>query len=162
MKQNIFLILLISVITSCATTYEAPTSGDMATLVLPVKDSSWRFLGGFSSGSISFAIKGDDGCGTRYKQLEPASDGDQVVEVDIPANKGVFVVFNANSGNTVCSVAGEFTALPNARYKVQKVGGGYQCLVGVVEVAADGSERSVSLSRAYPDTMTGNKICDER
>ena len=162
MRKCLSLIFTTTFISSCATQYVQPTDGELAVLLMPTKESSYRFFGGASAASVTFAIKGDDGCGSVYKQILPKKQGAKDVEVSIPANKEIFVSFAANSGNTACHVAGSFKAFPNKKYRVVNMGGGYQCMVGVVEVTSEGKRIQQSLERAYPDTWSGTKICDKR
>lgn len=162
MFKCILLVLLSQLLISCAVQYAVPSSGETALLVLPGKESSWKLFGGFSNASVRFAIKGENGCGKVYKNIEPKHKGSSEVEVVIPANRDIFVSLGASSGNSVCSVAGFFTALPSKEYKVVNVGGGYGCAVGVVEFAEDGQSKSIALQEAYADPWTGTTICDKR
>jgi len=158
-KITIFLPLLLS---ACATQYVAPIEGETASLILPVQNSSWQFFGGASNAKVSFAIKGEDGCGRIYKQIEPDAENEELVEVKIPGNKDIFINYSANNGNTVCNTAGSFFALPNKKYEALKFGAGYACSVGVIEIKSNSERKPIPLKRAYPDTFSGSTICDKR
>lgn len=162
MFRVIFSMATIFSLLSCAAHYVEPSSGEKSVLVLPTKSSSYKFLGGFSGATVSFAIKGENGCGKIYRQITPKNKEDTDVEVVIPGNKDIFVVFTANSGNMVCNVAGSFRAEADKKYKVVNIGGGYKCAIGVAELVDESTIIELELKRAYPDSFSGTTICENR
>ncbi len=157
-----FILGLSILLTSCAATYTPPKTGKTATLAVPIQASSWQFLGGFSGTTVSFAVKGNDGCGKVYKQISPNNKEAKFTEVKIPAEQGIFILSGNHSGNSMCSVAGEFFAIADKKYEVINLGSGYGCSVGVVEVDDNNQKTRVPLKRAYQDKWSGTTICDKK
>ena len=156
MINKITLVPLLALFQGCATSYiPSPEIDRPADLVLPTKESSWKFFGGFSNASVVFGFADEKGCGNFFKSVPPKNDGDSSATVKIPSGKPVFVGFFANDGNWVCNVKGHFTPEFNKIYKVVKAGGGYRCQIGIVEMTAEDKFRPIELGKLHTNSLTG-------
>jgi hypothetical protein len=132
MGKLILITLTLFTMAGCMATYVAPDGEDTANLILPVKESIWKSLGG--SSYVHFGYADDSGCGKYLAAVPPEREGDKEVVVKIPADRDIFIGHFAHSGNYNCEIHESFKPKAGATYKVLNMGNGMQCFLGVVEV----------------------------
>lgn len=151
----IFFVVLISITTSCATSYKQPIEGSTARLYLPDVKSSYTAFGGPKSEGIRIAKKGENGCG----QLSRAVQG--VESVLIPAETDVFISYLYSFSRRSCSVPGGFFAEKNSSYRILINRNGSSCGMSLLNITDINNSVVVELEPATIDTLVGHKICND-
>ncbi|MEM9102679.1 MAG: hypothetical protein AAGB12_10180 [Pseudomonadota bacterium] len=160
MLKKLILATFFFLSASCAVKYTPPTSGETATLVLPLTKSSQTFFGGVATSGVAFAVKDNDGCGQLSQELMPEGEEVTRIEVTIPANKDIFVQFSTYRGTMNCNVLGWFPVLPNRKYTILKIGSASRCNIGVTQELPDVGPQLVALQKARYTGLTGVKVCE--
>lgn len=167
MKLTLSLLTCTTLLLSgCASVYQYKNEGASATLNVPKFDTEYRLLGGFSGGMVMISPEKTKNCG-EFTVISKDKVGEKDINVNIPANKDLFVHVSRYNGNASCAVVGVFSPQADKSYKVLFNMQSYnmskhRCNSGVVEVTKDGQFKPVVLKRAFASTWDGIKVCKSK
>jgi hypothetical protein len=162
MKKMLAIFMIANIVGCASPRYVSPENGPTAKLNLPLRQSSYKLLGGVSTSGAAYAIAGEDDCGRFISLPQPKSPDSKTVEVIIPANKKIFVSGGYSFGNSSCGVTGSFVPEENISYSLAPQVSGKFCSIILFSTDEDGKAQSVKLERAYVDTWVGKTVCSKR
>ncbi|RYF51903.1 MAG: hypothetical protein EOO38_01930 [Cytophagaceae bacterium] len=159
MKKYLSVGALSLLVSGCASTYQQPTGGNVATISVPKFESDYKFLGGFSGGSVMLAEKNDDGCGKFSRLDDKSSEGKQII-VNINADKEVFISIGRFYGNNSCVINGYFLPEKQKQYAVVFADNYAECGAAVIDTSNPSSAQAIKLTKAFASKWDGLKVCD--
>lgn len=148
-------ILLVFLISGCATKYVPPESGETANLILPVEYSEWSLIGGYTAEKVVFGIGDEDNCADFFDTIPPAKEGDQEATVKIPGESSIFIIYVSNNRYGNCTAQTAFKAETDSIYKIKKLSGNRGCGINVEEVLGNDETKETPLYQLTYPTLVG-------
>lgn len=160
-RKVVNILIVVATLCSCVSTYVPRVAKESdAILVIPAKEFSWQFFGGFSRANVFFGFPGENGCAFLKKAEQPSEKVSEIA-LPIPSDTEIIVSFAMNYGNTLCNVSGYFQPEPKATYKVMSITGLDSCRIGVLKMNGDAIIAPVTLLPTRNRFMT-DQICKDK
>ncbi|WP_298771098.1 hypothetical protein [uncultured Shewanella sp.] len=120
MLKKITLLVVVSIISGCATSYKAPQFEDTALIKMEGLGTSYTLTGGASGKVLSIGELDNEGCMTNIGQVD-ATAVDENGYVIVPANKEIGMILFKYKGNANCKISIVITLKNNDKYELNFV-----------------------------------------
>ncbi|KLE00570.1 hypothetical protein [Aliarcobacter butzleri] len=130
MKYVLFILIMI-LISGCASKYKEPTIGEYATITIPHNKTKYNF--GFSGESYLISILNETSCVDSWQIIEEKNKDKEFETIKIPVGKNIAINSFLYSGNSNCRLVGTFKSEIGKNYALSSKIIGDTCYMYVSE-----------------------------